>query len=300
MIKISIKMILIGLICLFSLAFYYYQSSHALGVEEVDFYSFVTESMITFVVFLIILNLQSHHHKNISYLLINLGFSFLFVALFADTLDELYQVSKLTTRWFEDTFQVLGFVLLLLGVRAWRKDNQTQTEYLNQLAATDDLTGLYLRRHFHTVLNNAFHQVNEKTRLAILMIDIDHFKQINDVFGHLQGDQVLKQFSQQLLNCVGIKDNLARWGGEEFIVMYDQNTHLSPDSMAEEIRLMAESLIIMDKGQRIHFSVSIGISQYRETDNNLDSLIDRADKCLYRAKKAGRNCIESDQMQTTP
>ena len=295
MMKVGSKVITISFICSFAILFLLYQNVYFLKVKHVDIYSFVTESVITLTIFLIILNFQMTKKNKTSFNYINLGFTFLFVALFTDTCDELYQVSKNVTRFFEDTLQVVGFAFLLVGIRIWRKETKRQTKRLNLLAATDDLTGLYLRRHFQATLKDAFFKAKDTNiPFAILMIDIDNFKIINDQFGHMTGDKVLKEFAQQLRHCVDENEALSRWGGEEFIVMSDAANHHKALIMAESIRHMAQSLSISEQGQILDISVSIGVSHYCEADVSVDSLINRADKLLYMAKNAGRNCIRSD------
>ncbi len=157
---------------------------------------------------------------------------------------------------------------------------------------TDNLTGLKNRNHFNQQLDSMRLQFKRFNMcFSILMLDLDHFKLLNDSHGHQFGDKVLKQFSTTASAVLREVDLLARYGGEEFIALLP-NTHLQQaKETAERVRKRIEQLEVTDeKDEVVPFTVSIGVAEFTQTDNN-KSVIERADEALYRAKHKGRNGI---------
>lgn len=170
---------------------------------------------------------------------------------------------------------------------------EQQKEELKKLATIDFLTGIYNRHHFHTILE--FHlekhlRYKDLHPFAILMMDLDHFKQINDQYGHLIGDEVLKEFANVIKNNIRKSDFFARWGGEEFIL-------LVPEIDKEKVLLFGKKLLkLIENHFKNHsklppLTVSIGITMFQENDT-MKSLVERADQSLYLAKERGRNRME--------
>lgn len=170
---------------------------------------------------------------------------------------------------------------------------EKQKEELKKLAIHDFLTGIYNRQHFHTILE--FHiekhtRYSELKPFGLLLLDLDHFKQINDTYGHLVGDEVLKEFTQIVKQNIRKSDFFARWGGEEFIILTTECSKEQVFSFAKKIRrIVEEHFLYYNKG--FSLTVSIGITLFRPKDN-LTTLIERVDKALYIAKQNGRNRVE--------
>ncbi|NEO88538.1 MAG: sensor domain-containing diguanylate cyclase, partial [Spirulina sp. SIO3F2] len=163
---------------------------------------------------------------------------------------------------------------------------------LRRLAEVDPLTGIYNRRSFLELAELELRKANQENRpLAMLMLDVDRFKWINDTFGHPYGDQVLKLISdtcQQTLRDGGL---LGRFGGEEFAIVLP-NTYMDmAQVIAECLRQAIEVLMVEQDQQTISLTVSIGATEQREEDT-VAKMIKRADKALYQAKKAGRNQVQ--------
>jgi len=162
-----------------------------------------------------------------------------------------------------------------------------------ELAVVDALTGLNNRRYLETHLAAALDQAAHKGRpLSLMMLDIDHFKKVNDTYGHDAGDEVLKMFAQRIKRVVRGADLVCRMGGEEFvIVMPETPLHLA-QKIAERVRIVVEAeLFPIDKGARsIPVTTSIGLAE-RGADANPDALLRRADKALYGSKATGRNRV---------
>ncbi|WP_178863925.1 sensor domain-containing diguanylate cyclase [Thiomicrorhabdus cannonii] len=177
---------------------------------------------------------------------------------------------------------------------------QDANDALTKLATTDALTGLSNRRHFFEVANNEVERARRYDRsMACLMLDIDHFKQINDRCGHAVGDRALIEFAQALNKGLRQEDIVARLGGEEFSVILPEQALEEAVATAERLcqqiaRLrVATGLKTPQECEYLSFTVSIGVSVLRDDDASLEMLISRADNALYEAKKQGRNTVVS-------
>lgn len=156
-------------------------------------------------------------------------------------------------------------------------------------AVRDELTGLYNRHQFSETL---YAQIavaqGTGSPLGLLIIDADHFKQVNDEYGHLAGDKVLKAFSKIPENCLRKADFIARYGGEEFVVLLPNTDLLTLKKIAERIRTFIESLVFDDIAQGFGVTISIGATHFRPFEK-AEQVLERADSALYQAKEAGRN-----------
>lgn len=166
-------------------------------------------------------------------------------------------------------------------------------EELRRQALRDSLTGLFNRRHFEEILRRRLtaHQRDQRG-FSLLMIDIDHFKSINDQCGHEAGDQVLRAVAGALQKSSRSDDAVFRLGGEEFVVLLDDPEGLGSNATAERIRELIERLPISFQGVRLpSVTVSIGAAHLPTDANDADSLIRRADQAMYDAKRTGRNRV---------
>jgi diguanylate cyclase (GGDEF)-like protein len=126
-----------------------------------------------------------------------------------------------------------------------------------------------------------------------MMLDIDHFKLINDKFGHSCGDAALVAFSNTLTNSIREIDTACRWGGEEFLILLPEISKTSALTVAEKIRQNVEDMETHYKGDKIKFTVSIGLDYFSGDDVEINTIINKVDKCLYKAKNTGRNKIST-------
>ncbi|WP_410498528.1 diguanylate cyclase [Chitinibacter sp. S2-10] len=166
-------------------------------------------------------------------------------------------------------------------------------ERLLELATTDDLTQVPNRREWQRrcaeaiVRTRRYHQP-----MSIIMLDIDYFKKVNDQYGHLAGDLVLKRISQLCVQRLRSIDTFARWGGEEFVVLLPETDQVHAALVAEKLRKTVEAQHIMiDNHTEIIVTISLGVTSLSMIDLTLDDLLSRADEALYAAKAAGRNCV---------
>lgn len=177
---------------------------------------------------------------------------------------------------------------------SYRKKIETKLEHQ---AKHDYLTNLYnrveLKKHFQNELARAerYHH-----NFSIFMIDIDHFKLVNDTYGHQSGDLVLKTFSLFLQDTVRETDYVARYGGEEFVVMLSETTIEEAEELAERLRLKTAALTIELNHLPFNITISIGIASYPEHGQSYDDIFNAADMAMYQAKKCGRNCISSAKL----
>ncbi|BBF87133.1 diguanylate cyclase [Aquitalea magnusonii] len=166
---------------------------------------------------------------------------------------------------------------------------------LFQLATMDELTRLDNRRHF---LQQAARELKRSQRsghgMAVLMMDLDHFKNINDAHGHATGDQVISHFAQLCRQMLRTSDLAGRLGGEEFAVLLPDTDSPHALTVAERLRMAVNDSVVDVNGQPIRYTVSIGLSLLRDSDQHVDDLLKRADKLLYQAKHQGRNQVCHD------
>lgn len=160
-------------------------------------------------------------------------------------------------------------------------------------ASTDALTGLFNRRH---ALEVADHEIARRKRsrapLSLIIADIDHFKLINDSLGHEGGDQALRAISALLRRSLRTQDIVARWGGEEFLLILPETDIHQALEIAERLRHQVDNTPLVLEGQTsLAMSLTLGVSQHRD-DESLDECIGRADRSLYRGKQQGRNRVE--------
>ena len=158
----------------------------------------------------------------------------------------------------------------------------TQTR---ELSVTDELTGVFNRRHFSQVLQLEWKRaVRFKRDLSLLMIDVDFFKRYNDTYGHLKGDDVLRQMGDLLMTNLREVDTVARFGGEEFIVLLPDTDKRGATAVAEKLRHMVQEKIE-------NITISVGVGNFPDDVQEMEDLIDHADIALYSAKDTGRNRV---------
>ena len=161
---------------------------------------------------------------------------------------------------------------------------------LGVLASQDHLTSAMNRRRFLEVCDEAMSRARRyREKLAFVIIDIDHFKHINDDYGHPAGDFVLKSFAATCRECLREVDHFGRLGGEEFGILLPNTNLEGAEQLAERIRLRVEATEIIWNGTPLHLTASFGITELTEADATFDTAYVRSDKALYRAKELGRN-----------
>ena len=198
-----------------------------------------------------------------------------------------YLLASGITESDENRFFILSHQFML-GIKRAMLYQQVQ-----RLAITDTLTGSLTRRHF---LWRCQEEIKRSQKFgypfSLLMLDIDHFKEINDHYGHLVGDVVLVEVVKCIKKNIREIDSLSRYGGEEFCVLLAETKKPEAKFAAERIRQAVENEMITAYDERVSVTVSIGIASFPEDSQELNTLIDKADTALYQAKQAGRNRVE--------
>lgn len=205
------------------------------------------------------------------------------------------------TFYREETFTFGLFVAVAMGIAFgffWMTTAMLTTG-LEQMASTDPLTRIYNRRVFLMWAEKELTRGQRTgTPFSVLMVDLDHFKQINDCFGHQAGDLALCAVVEKMQDSVRGIDVLGRWGGEEFAVLLPGAAGDAALLVAQRVRRNIERILLPGTGirngervQMISVTASVGIATYRGVDDNVHTMMERADMALYQAKAAGRNCV---------
>jgi diguanylate cyclase (GGDEF)-like protein len=166
-------------------------------------------------------------------------------------------------------------------------------ENFEKMAMIDSLTGLYNRRQLFNLGQVEFSRACRYNHsISVIMLDIDLFKKVNDVYGHLIGDQVLQQIANRCRSILRTSDIIGRYGGEEFVILLPETKIQQAQNIANRIRLLVlDKPIITDRGD-ISVSVSLGLSSMEgDCDSRLEWVIDQADQALLKAKASGRNRV---------
>jgi diguanylate cyclase (GGDEF)-like protein len=198
----------------------------------------------------------------------------------------------------------LSGMLLCAKVRLVCERSRTQRELKNKLqfalenAAHDPLTGLFNRRYFERRLREeCAHARRHRRPFSIVMLDLDHFKLVNDTYGHEDGDRVLRHVSEVIQAMLREDDVSCRWGGEEFVLLLRGTTGMAARVVANRLRatLAAKPIALGAKEEPRHVTFSAGVAAADDRNAyNADDIVARADAALYRAKRAGRNRVETE------
>ena len=183
----------------------------------------------------------------------------------------------------------LEFITALANQAAIAIDNAK----LYELATKDGMTKLYIYRHFYTLLENEIRRCQRYSRnTSLIMMDIDNFKRINDTYGHLTGDTILKRLAAVLQETVRKIDIPARYGGEEFVVILPETDKEDACIIAERIRKNVSEIVVkVNETEDLSPTVSIGVAQYTTDGKEAKELINAADTALYYSKHNGKNVV---------
>ncbi|ACN17003.1 GGDEF domain family protein [Desulforapulum autotrophicum HRM2] len=186
-----------------------------------------------------------------------------------------------------------GAVIAFRDITVQKKNLQSLegiNELLEKQASTDALTGIFNRMKFNQTLTSEIKRAKRyRVALSLILFDIDHFKQVNDSYGHLSGDTVLKHLARLVASNLREIDIFARWGGEEFVIQAPETSLESAIKLAEKLRSKIENYVFPAPKK---ITVSFGVATFRSSDNDI-TLVNRADEALYRAKEGGRNQVVS-------
>ena len=206
--------------------------------------------------------------------------------------DDLQRTIRLNTYFiilFGVTTTALVLGLVYFFARKLIKKLAQARATIEKIAITDELTGLFNRRYILSRFVEEFEQARRLRKdLGCIIVDIDHFKTINDNYGHLSGDEALKEVCNRIKQSVRIYDILGRYGGEEFLILLPAADLEQSWNFAERTRMQVRESTIM--GNQV--TISLGVTSLLESDQSIDDMIKRADEALYLAKNAGRDRVE--------
>jgi diguanylate cyclase (GGDEF)-like protein len=200
-----------------------------------------------------------------------------------------------------------AFSLDLMNILSWRiresdeermrgyvreKQQVEALESLSKQATRDPLTGLFNRRYLDEILQGEVaHARQSESTVGVIMADVDHFKDINDKYGHKAGDLMLQALGELFKKCVRTADMVCRYGGEEFVVVMPGVSMSTLSRCAEEIRSKCQALRLAYKDQEIRATISLGAATYPQHGSNGEDVLEHADQALYQAKQEGRNRV---------
>ena len=188
----------------------------------------------------------------------------------------------------------------LIKVFAVQLGAAVKNAQLYEQAITDGMTKLYLHRYFkQRLLDEIKRAARFKRNLALIMVDIDHFKRLNDTYGHQTGDEVLKHVASILRRAVRTHDLPVRYGGEEFALVLSETDMTGAVAVAERIRRSIETDFLEVNGVVIKITASFGVSVFSDCADDMDSLIKAADVALYWSKEHGRNQVTAAPAKVT-
>ncbi|AZQ11219.1 GGDEF domain-containing protein [Shewanella khirikhana] len=235
------------------------------------------------VIFWLVLMFQARltSHLGRLYLLLLCGTALSYLGALLDWLDEVLSIAPFHP--VEDVMQSAGLLLSGFGLLKLLKHQHQQNQLLQKLAGTDPLTGALNRR--------ALVQPAGTGNSVFVLMDVDHFKQINDTLGHAAGDFVLVELAKLISSQIRQSDQFFRWGGEEFLLEL-RDTELKEASLRiEALRALIEASHFNFAGQSIRVTISAGLCAVSPVQGGLEKAIKAADEALYRAKEAGRNQV---------
>lgn len=200
---------------------------------------------------------------------------------------------------FFNLFAVMWtFTYMVLNSQRLQEELENAQIELERLATTDYLTGLRNNRaFFERAATEVVRSQRHDLPLSLVVFDVDHFKAVNDTFGHPGGDRMLRELGSVCGRMTRQNDMIARLGGEEFALLLTHSDIKAAGHAAENFRLAIEQLIVEYEAENIFVTASFGVAELRH-DDTLECFLARADSCLYQAKNAGRNCVVSESGDT--
>ncbi len=279
--------------------FIIHEVSISTTITDVEVVSIYSEGSIALLSLLSLIAIQWIEGSNRLYYVLTIAISCLLVSYIADTLDDLIEVRKQFSLVYEDSLGLIGYSLMCIGFIIWVQQTHSLVKQLVIMAHTDKLTGAFNRHKLNELFEREAEMAKRyKLPLSLILFDLDHFKKINDTFGHLTGDHVLIRTASIVQNEIRKSDYFARVGGEEFVILNPVTDSEGARGCAEKVRKAIEEFGFSDVDE---VSASFGVTSCKPSES-LESAIHRADLALYEAKDQGRNCVviyDDDNLNTT-
>lgn len=266
--------------------------------STIDYFVVISDFIILLTTFFLITAIPKHSIiKGDFYYFVNIGLALLFFGLLILTCNNLFAYPGNEALISVKLLFVFGYCSAAIGFYKWIKFNQFWQEELFKKASIDNLTGALNRRAFTKYVRKEFDKVKiantDSHPFSLIVIDIDFFKGVNDNYGHMIGDEVLKNLSNFMKLFFRAEDKICRWGGEEFAILLPNTSLENASIVAEKIRKNVEYLVFEKDNISIIYTISLGVSEVLNSDEEFDDVINRADDALYLAKNDNRNCVRS-------
>lgn len=258
--------------------------------ENVRIFNLIAEFVFTCMAAILFLSIDQLKGKPY-YKYLSLGFLLAFVSMLVDGLDQLHYHGEIYTAIGEKLTLVIGFTLIIKGVKDWIYDFVELNRILERQVITDELTGLYNRRGMLQQFEY-FDEIAKKNSMSLSFIiaDLDDFKKFNDTMGHLAGDGFLSNLGKSLLELMSKNQVIGRWGGEEFAICLLGSDINKAAEFAEKIRKRVLEIELPPKMGKQKMSVSLGVAELKSNESVMET-IKRADQSLYLAKSNGKNQV---------
>lgn len=270
----------------YAVLFSYFSFTQFRAPIPLDILDVVVELTLALLMLVLFAMFQFYQGSVKAYTNISLGIAINFITNVSDVLDEFCRFPTVISYITDDFPKIVAMIFIIIGIREWIENNSKMMKRLEELATYDSLTGIFNRQAIDSKLNYAISKVRRyPAPLSIILFDIDHFKKINDTYGHAVGDSVLKELSQVSQQTLRELDKLGRYGGEEFLIILQETTVAGAKTVAEKVRESIEALSFESVPQ---VTVSMGIAELKENET-AEHFIQRADMALYMAKDQGRN-----------
>ncbi len=250
--------------------------------DKINYFNLILEFFVSLLVLYPFYSIQKYRRHDF-YKFLNSGYYLLFVSYFVDAIDQIYIHSRFYTVFMEKSTLIVAIVLIFIGGKKWMENFQT-------ISLTDELTQLPNRKQLLYLISKEIKiSKAQASSFCFCIIDIDHFKRVNDSFGHLAGDMTLIEFSHFLQKLIKVEHIYGRWGGEEFVLLLKNTTAKAGMTILKTIcnDIASHTFNIDSHSQNI--TASFGVAQWK--NHAFEEIFIEADMALYQAKKQGRNQV---------
>ncbi len=287
------KMLLLT-VFLYVIGYIYFSYVNFKHYDSIDYVDLIIESMLIILSSILLIAFQFFKGPHKTYSLLTIGLVIFLLAHVSDVMDEVCHYPVYITFLIDDLSHLLAIVFVLLGFSRWLKYNNNMVTKLQKLATIDTITSISNRQHIQEILEKQITNVKRYNRdISIVLIDIDHFKEVNDNYGHDVGDLVLSVFSEVVSAEIRETDYFGRYGGEEFLLVLPETDLEGATAVAEKVRA---ALVVNDFGDVPNVTASFGVACRTKGENRQD-LIKRSDIAMYESKKNGRNRVSVSKLK---
>lgn len=282
------RLLLLLFVLIYVVLYIFFSGASFPHIDEVDVIDTSIEFSLVVFSYILLAGLQWFNGPRKVYSYLTIGVTLFVFYHVSDMMDEIVIYPLYLQYFADDVSHLFALIFILIGIFHWVKHNNRMLLELQKLATIDGLTGVYNRQQIDAILEDMCESASRYDKdLSVVILDIDHFKEVNDQYGHATGDEVLKKMSNMLCKEVRVTDRFGRYGGEEFLLLLPETTLEGARTAAEKLRFALNNF---DFGSTPRVTASFGVASYRKGEDLAD-LVHRADIGLYKSKESGRNCV---------